>query len=126
MLYKKTLTTLVLSALLSLNFSIAYSSVIAPETVKLSDRQPVEMIVTFENLSSKRLTELNGLLTSISGINYMGSCPELKAYYFQFDSEKFNSVEEAFDALTIKTKEFQPLLKIGASISDVKSACALK
>lgn len=123
MYYSRALNILIMSAFMSLNYSFAHSDDFTEKKKEISDRQPVEMIVTFENLNPKRYTELNELLISVPGINYMGSCPVLKAYYFQFDSEKFSSVEEAFDALTIKTKEFQPLLKIGASISHVKSEC---
>ena len=124
--YSRTFKVMIMSALLGLNYSFAHSDDFTEKKKEISDRQPVEMIVTFENLNSKRYTELNELLISVPGINYMGSCPELKAYYFQFDAEEFSSVQEAFDALTIKTKEFQPLLKIGASISHVQSECDKK
>lgn len=123
MLYKITRNVLILCFLFSASVSVAYSN----ETSKIKqfkfEGEPIEMIVTFENLNPKRYTELNETLLGFSGIEFIGSCPEMKAYFFRVDSEEFSSVQEAFDALTIKTKEFQPLLKIGASISHVQSEC---
>lgn len=126
MLYKITRNLLILCYLTGFSSFAAYSNETPGLTQNKSDREPTEMIVAFENLNPKRYTELNEILLNFPGIEFIGSCPEMKAYFFRVDSEVFSSVQEAFDALTIKTKEFQPLLKIGASISHVQSECDKK
>lgn len=120
------LTTVFVLICLSINISFADQSKNNFPSNGSIDVSTNEMIVTFENLSPKRISELNERLINLPGITHMGSCPELRAYFLIYDSEKYASLEEAFDAVIISTKEFQPLLKIGSSINDVKSACELK
>lgn len=126
MLYKITRNLLIICVLFSASSFDALSNEISKIKQIKFEGEPIEMIVTFENLNPKRYNELNEVLLGFSGIEFVGSCPEMKAYFFRVNSEEFSSVQEAFDALTIKTKEFQPLLKIGASISHVQSECDKK
>jgi hypothetical protein len=53
----------------------------------------------------------------------MGSCSKLNCYYFSYDTSILRTKNEAFDALLIQTKEYQPLLKSETSVSDVERAC---
>ena len=82
-----------------------------------------ELIVAFEKLSSKQYDELESAFKSIEGLKHVGQCENMQVYYFNYDTNVFRNAEEAFDALTIKTKNFLPLMKVGSSIQQVNNAC---
>lgn len=81
------------------------------------------LVVTFEKFSVKQITELEAKIADIKGLKLMGSCSKLNCYYFSYDTSILRTKNEAFDALLIQTKEYQPLLKSETSVSDVERAC---
>ena len=88
-----------------------------------SENTPTEFVVTFEKFSVKQREELLSELSEIQGIKMLGSCDKLRCFYFSYDNAFFKSETEAFEAVTLKSKDFQPLLKLGTSISDVVRVC---
>jgi len=82
-----------------------------------------ELIVAFEKFSAKRYAELESLISGISGIENTGYCERMNVFYFEYDPEIFQSENDAFEAIMIKTREFQPLLKIGSTVDQVKIEC---
>jgi|GEM_PF-4085887 len=82
-----------------------------------------ELIVSFEKLSPKQFGDLELLLSDLPGIRKIGFCEKMNVFYFSYDTDLFRSNEEAFDALILKTKNYQPLLKIGATSADVQREC---
>ena len=82
-----------------------------------------ELIVSFEKLSPKQFGDLELLLSDLPGIRKIGFCEKMNVFYFSYDTDIFRSIDEAFDALTLKTKNYQPLLKIGATSADVQREC---
>lgn len=93
-----------------------------PITLTLSDT-PGELIVSFEKLSSKQYQDLDLALSEINGIRKIGFCERMNVFYFSYDTAIYRSAEEAFEALIVPTKKYQPLLKIGASAADVEKEC---
>lgn len=87
------------------------------------DQSHREMIVSFENLHPKNEPNLVQQFTGLEGIDYVGRCPEINVFFFQYNPEKYSTAEQAFDVLTLATKDYQPLLKIGSSIAQVQGAC---
>lgn len=85
-----------------------------------------ELIVSFENFSPKQINDLNEVIVSLEGFKYVGFCEKMHLYYFTFDNTIYRNVENAFQALELKTKNYQPSLKIGASIQEVEYACSIK
>lgn len=90
---------------------------------KILSQNSSELIVSFENLSPKQYQELDLAVSEINGIRKKGFCEKMNIFYFTYDSEIYRSNEEAFDALILKTKNYQPLLKIGATATDVQREC---
>ena len=88
-----------------------------------SENTHTEFVVTFEKFSVKQREELLSELSEIQGIKILGSCDKLRCFYFSYDNAFFKSETEAFEAVTLKSKDFQPLLKLGTSISDVVRVC---
>ncbi len=82
-----------------------------------------ELIVSFEKLSPKQFGDLELILSELSGIRKIGFCESMHVYYFNFDSNMYRSIQEAFDVVTLKTKNYQPLLKIGATAADIQREC---
>lgn len=82
-----------------------------------------ELIISFEHYNPKQLSELQSQLSSVNGIKQLGYCEKMHVFYFEFDATVYRSVDQAFEAIMLKTKAFQPLMKVGASISDIKRAC---
>jgi len=82
-----------------------------------------ELVVTFEKFSSKQREELLQSLTGINGVKVLGSCEKLRCFYFSFDPSVYVSEESAFEAIQLKTRIFQPLLKSGTTVQDVERAC---
>ncbi len=91
----------------------------------ISEETQNEFVVTFERFSVKQREDLLSKLSEIQGIKILGSCDKLRCFYFYFDHSFFKSEAEAFEAVTSKSKDFQPLLKSGTSVSDVQRACNL-
>lgn len=82
-----------------------------------------ELIVAFEKFSPKRYAEIENLISGISGIEQVGYCERMNIFYFQYDPEIYQTENDAFEAIMVKTREFQPLLKSGSSIDAVKNEC---
>jgi len=82
-----------------------------------------ELIVAFENISVKQYAELELVLSSLNGIEKSGACERMNIFYFTYDNSIYPNAEEAFETLVIKTKIYQPLLKIGSTIADVQREC---
>jgi|GEM_PF-1677350 len=87
------------------------------------ETKSIELIVSFENLSPKQYEELELVLSSLVGFHNNGHCERMNVFYLSYDSNMYRTAEEAFDALQIKTKPYQPLLKIGATVADVQREC---
>ncbi len=82
-----------------------------------------ELIVTFENLTMKQYEELDLALADIQGVKLLGYCQKQNCYYFNYDQALFKSEDEAFEALAIKTKLYQPLMKTGVTIALIQTLC---
>ncbi|MGV3631075.1 MAG: hypothetical protein ACO1O6_07710 [Bacteroidota bacterium] len=82
-----------------------------------------ELIVTFENLSMKQYEALDIALADIPGVKLVGYCQKQNCYYFHYDQSAYRSGEEAFDALTLNTKLYQPLMKTGVTIALIQTLC---
>lgn len=87
------------------------------------ENNSAEMIISFEKISSKQFEDLETALSELSGIKKVGACENMNIYYFMYDPAIYRTVDEAYEALILKTKIYQPLLKIGATVADVKTAC---
>ena len=82
-----------------------------------------ELIISFERYSVKQYDDLVIALGAVPGVQLVGSCEKWNVFYFTFDQDQYASPEAAFDAVMMKTRNYQPLMKIGSSIADVKNAC---
>jgi hypothetical protein len=82
-----------------------------------------ELIISFEHYNPKQLSELQSQLSSVTGIKQLGYCEKMHVFYFEFDPSVFRSADQAFEAIMLKTKAFQPLMKVGARISQVQTEC---
>ena len=108
----------------SMTISLGENPINLAESGKFhSENTHAEFVVTFEKFSVKQREELLSELSEIQGIKILGSCDKLRCFYFSFDSAFFKSETEAFEAVTLKSKDFQPLIKLGTSVSDVQRVC---
>lgn len=82
-----------------------------------------ELIVSFEHYNPKQLSELQAQLSTIPGIKQLGFCEKMHVFYFEYDASVYRSIDQAFDAILLNTKTFQPLIKIGSSIEQVQIEC---
>lgn len=82
-----------------------------------------ELIVTFESLTLKQYEELDQALADIQGVKLVGYCQKQNCYYFNYDRSVHKSEDAAFEALAIKTKLYQPLLKTGVTIALIQALC---
>ncbi len=82
-----------------------------------------ELIISFEHYNPKQLSELQSQLSSVTGIKQLGYCEKMHVFYFEFDATIYRSADQAFEAIMLKTKAYQPLMKVGASISMVQNEC---
>lgn len=82
-----------------------------------------ELIVIFEDLSEKEFMDLDLAIVSVNGLTLKGYCQRLKCYYFNYDDNIFKSEDQAFEALTIATKKYKPLLKTGTTSELVNQIC---
>jgi hypothetical protein len=119
-----------IAQLLQLGISISISctpptkiEVRTNEQVSFFSDKEAALVVTFEKFSVKQFTELEAKIADIKGLKLMGSCSKLNCYYFSYDTSILRTENEAFDALLIGTKEYQPLLKSETSVTDVERAC---
>lgn len=111
------------SILLLTILSISYSFSAQYSSDKTDNHPTKELIVAFEKLSSKQFAELDAAINNIPGLKPLGQCSKMNVYYFSFDETIYFNDEQAFEALTIKTKDFLPLMKIGSTIEQVSNAC---
>ena len=108
----------------SLNFTLEEqaSKFIIP-TIHHINNVNAELVVTFEKFSPKQHELLISKLNEISGLKILGSCEKLHCFYFSYDTSIYQSESEVFEKIQLKTKDFQPLVKSGTSVSDVVRAC---
>lgn len=82
-----------------------------------------DLVVTFEKYTPKQIGELTSALAQIQGLKIQGSCEKLRCYYFSYDTSVFADDAAAFEAITLRCKTFQPLLKAGTTVAEVQRAC---
>lgn len=84
---------------------------------------PNELIVAFENLSDKQLIELDEAIAQIPGVKNFGYCQRQRLYFFTYDEQIYKSEDQVMEAISIHTKKFQPLIKIGTTASQISKNC---
>jgi hypothetical protein len=84
---------------------------------------PNELIVAFENLSDKQLVDLDEAIAQIPGVKNFGYCQRKRLYFFTYDEQIYKTEEQVMDAISIHTKKYQPLLKIGTSVDQITKQC---
>lgn len=104
-------------------YSVANTEHIQKNLPVLIQHETKEMIVSFENLHPKNEQDLIQQFSALEGIEYVGRCPEANIFFFHYETEKHETAQAAFEVLTLATKDYQPLLKIGSSIAQVQGAC---
>lgn len=82
-----------------------------------------ELIIAFEDISSKQYNELELVLSGLNGIQKTGACERMNIFYFTYDGSIYSNADEAFEAILPKTKIYKPLLKVGSTIADVQREC---
>lgn len=92
-------------------------------TTQIDDAKINQLVVSFEHYNPKQLTELQAQLSTIAGIKQLGFCEKMHVFYFEYDTNVYRTVDQAFEAILVKTKTFQPLIKIGSSIEQVQIEC---
>lgn len=102
---------------------IAAIEIINNDKLKSFEVTDGEIVVEFDNLSMKRITEFDTAIASIEGMKNSGFCQKLNCYYFSYDKNVFKSDSDAFDALVLKTKEYLPVFKDGTTSQMVNRAC---
>ncbi len=117
---KKTLLYFVLINLFVAN--VFASNNFEKATYFISENQG-ELVVTYESFNDKLMLEFDAAVATIPGLKTTGYCQKLNCYYYSYDKEIYPSLQAAFDALTEKTKSFQPLLKEGTTSEMVRRNC---
>jgi hypothetical protein len=92
-------------------------------STQIDDAKTNQLVVSFEHYNPKQLSELKAQLSAIQGIKQLGFCEKLHVFYFEYDASIYRNVDQAFDAILVKTKTFQPLITIGSSIEQVQIEC---
>lgn len=115
---KKLLTPILLAFVLVLSSFSKYNSV-----SKKTETNPNEIIVAFEKLNSKQLLDLDAAIANIPGVKNFGYCQKKNLYFFSYDERTYKSEEQALEAITIHTKQFHPLLKVGTSSEQISKSC---
>lgn len=90
---------------------------------QIDDATTNQLVVSFGHYNPKQLTELQAQISTIPGIKQLGFCEKMHVFYFEYDTNVYRTVDQAFEAILLNTKTFQPLIKIGSSIEQVQIEC---
>lgn len=104
-------------------FAIAAFSGNPPAYSIQKGNTPNELIISFERYSVKQYDDLVLALGSVEGVQLVGACEKWNVFFLTYDQDVYATTETAFDAVMMKTRNYQPLIKIGSSIADVKNNC---
>lgn len=92
-------------------------------STQIGDAKTNQLVVSFERFNPKQLSDLQAKLSTIPGIKQLGFCEKMNVFYFEYDATVYRTVDQAFEAILLNTKTFQPLIKIGSSIEQVQIEC---